>query len=117
MLEVWGILAMHLLAVASFASAMAVLVGRWAIVPTWLSSWCWATARRVGGIAAAAAGAVRVRLAMASVGATVTSLRDAIYFPGYEHARPILVLAAWAAALFGAMLVASYRRGTSPGGP
>jgi hypothetical protein len=25
-------------------------------------------------------------------------------------------LAAWAAALFGAMLVASYRRGTSPGG-
>ena len=50
-------------------------------------------------------------------GATVTSLRDAIYFPGYEHARPIVVLTAWAAAFFGAMLVASYGRGTSPGGP
>jgi len=50
-------------------------------------------------------------------GATVTSVRDAIYFPGYQHARPILVLAAWATALFVAMLVASNRRGTSPGGP
>jgi hypothetical protein len=48
-------------------------------------------------------------------GATVTSLRDAIYFPGYQHARPILVLAAWAVLLFGAMLVASHRRRTSPG--
>jgi hypothetical protein len=54
---------------------------------------------------------------VASVAGTVTSLRDAIYFPGYEHARPVLVLAAFAAALFGTMLVASYRRGTSPGGP
>ena len=69
------------------------------------------------GVAAAAAGAVRIHLAVASVGATVTSVRDAIYFPGYQHARPILVLAAWATALFVAMLVASNRRGTSPGGP
>ena len=48
-------------------------------------------------------------------GATVTSLRDAIYFPSYQQPRPVLVLAAWAAALFGAMLIASHRRRTSPG--
>jgi hypothetical protein len=49
-------------------------------------------------------------------GATVTALRDAIYFPGYQHARPILVVAAWSATLFAAMVAASRRLGTSPGG-
>ena len=34
--EVWGVLALHILTVASFASAMTVLLGRWAILPTWL---------------------------------------------------------------------------------
>ncbi len=34
--EEWGTLALHLLAVASFASLMVVLIGRWAILPTWL---------------------------------------------------------------------------------
>jgi hypothetical protein len=46
----------------------------------------------------------------------VISLRDAIYFPGYQHARPVLVLAAWAVTLFAAMLAASHRLRTSPGG-
>jgi len=35
-LESWGILALQLLAVASFTSLMAVLIGRWAILPTFL---------------------------------------------------------------------------------
>ena len=35
-LESWGILALQLAAVASFASLMAVLIGPWAILPTWL---------------------------------------------------------------------------------
>jgi hypothetical protein len=35
-LESWGILALQLLAVASFTSLMLVLISRWAIVPTWL---------------------------------------------------------------------------------
>jgi hypothetical protein len=34
--EQWAILALHLLAVASFSSLMAVVIGRWAILPTWL---------------------------------------------------------------------------------
>ncbi|HEV7885439.1 MAG TPA: hypothetical protein VGO81_17835, partial [Solirubrobacteraceae bacterium] len=49
-------------------------------------------------------------------GATVTALRDAIYFPDHQDARPILVLATWAATLFAAMLIVSHRRRTSPGG-
>jgi hypothetical protein len=47
----------------------------------------------------------------------VTSLREAVYFPSYQHARPIAVLATWTTVLFLAMLVVSRRLGTSPGDP
>ena len=98
----WGLLALHVLAVASFASMMTVWIGRWAILPTW------AVLRRARqqrlrrrGLAAAPG---RRPFAFVSQwlpsGATVTSLRDAIYFPSYEHERPIVVLMAWAAGLF-----------------
>jgi hypothetical protein len=43
-------------------------------------------------------------------GATVTALRDAVYFRDFQHARPIAVLAAWAAVLFVAWLLISHRR-------
>jgi len=42
-------------------------------------------------------------------GATVTALRNAVYFNDYQQARPILVLAAWSAVLFVGMIVASRR--------
>ena len=37
-LESWGILALQLAAVASFASLMVMLIGPWAILPTWLQA-------------------------------------------------------------------------------
>jgi hypothetical protein len=36
LVESWGVVALQLAAVASFASLMAVLLGRWAILPTFL---------------------------------------------------------------------------------
>jgi hypothetical protein len=115
--QVWGILAMHILAVAAFTSLMTVLIGPWAIVPTWLFFVVLGNSSSGGAVSPPLLPAPFAFVSQwLPSGATVTSLRDAIYFPGDEHARPILVLAAWAAALFGAMLVASYRRGTSPGG-
>jgi len=36
--EEWAILAVHVLTVSSFASLLALLIGPWAIVPSWLSS-------------------------------------------------------------------------------
>jgi hypothetical protein len=42
-------------------------------------------------------------------GATVTALRDAVYFNDYQHVRPIAVLLVWAAALFAAWLVVARR--------
>jgi hypothetical protein len=40
----------------------------------------------------------------------VTSLRDAIYFPDFQHVRPILVLATWTVVLFTATQIVSRRR-------
>jgi uncharacterized phage infection (PIP) family protein YhgE len=47
-------------------------------------------------------------------GATVTSLRNAVYFPTWQHIQPIAVLATWAVLLFAAMAVVSHRLGKSP---
>jgi hypothetical protein len=117
-LEVWGILAVHILAVASFASAMSVLIGPWAIIPTWLLFVVLGNSSSGGAVSPALLPAAFAFISQwLPSGATVTSLRDAIYFPHYQYARPILVLAVWAAALFTAMVVASRRRGTSPGAP
>jgi hypothetical protein len=114
--ETWGILALHILAVASFASLMAVLIGRWAIVPVWLFFVVLGNSSSGGAVAPPLLPAPFAFISQSlPSGATVTSLRDAIYFPGYQHARPLLVLAAWAGVLFVAMLAVSHRRRTSPG--
>ena len=50
-----------------------------------------------------------------SISATVTALRDAVYFPAHQDPRAIAMLAIWATALFAAMIAVSYHRGASPG--
>jgi hypothetical protein len=117
-LESWGILALQLVAVASFASLMSVLVGRWAIVPIWLFFVILGNASSGGAVAPPL---LPPPFAFVSQwlpsGATVTAIRNAVYFPDEQHARPILVLATWATALFAAMLIVSHVRRTSPGSP
>jgi hypothetical protein len=114
--ETWGILTLHILAVASFASVMTVLVGRWAMLPVWLFFVILGNSSSGGAVSPPLLpdGFAFVSQWLPS-GATVTALRDGIYFSGYQHARPILVLAAWATVLFVAMLAVSHRRRTSPG--
>jgi hypothetical protein len=115
-LGVWGILAMHILAVASFASVMTVLIGRWAMIPTWLFFVVLGNSSSGGAVSPPLLPAPFAAISQwLPSGATVTSLRDAIYFPGDQHTRPILVLSAWAAALFAVMVAESHRRRTSPG--
>jgi hypothetical protein len=115
-LESWGILALHLLAVASFTSLMSVLLGRWAILPTWLFFVVLGNSSSGGAVSPPLLpqplGFVSQWLPS---GATVTALRDAVYFGPYQHARPIAVLATWAAGLFAAMVVVSHQRRASPG--
>ncbi|MCW2631530.1 MAG: hypothetical protein JWR88_492 [Pseudonocardia sp.] len=116
--ESWGILALDLLAVASFTSLMAVVMGRWAILSTWLFFVVLGNSSSGGAVAPPL---LPPAFAFVSQwlpsGATVTALRDAVYFPTYQHPRPILVLAAWATALLVAMVVVSRRLRRSPGDP
>jgi hypothetical protein len=110
-LESWGILALQLLAVMSFARLMGVLVGRWAILPTWLFFVVLGNSSSGGAVAPPL---LPRPFAFVSQwlpsGATVTALRNAVYFHAYQHAQPIAVLATWAAVLFAAMVVVSRRR-------
>jgi hypothetical protein len=117
-LESWGILALHLLAVASFTSLMTVLVGRWAILPSWLFFVVLGNSSSGGAVAPPLLPAPFAFVSQwLPSGATVTALREAVYFPAYQHADPVAVLATWATGLFTAMLLISYRLGKSPGAP
>jgi hypothetical protein len=116
--EGWVILSLQLVAAASFASLMAVLVGKWAILPTWLFFVVLGNSSSGGAIAPPL---LPPGLAFASLwlpsGATVTALRNAVYFPDNQHLHPIAVLAAWAIGLFLTMIAVARRRRISPGAP
>ena len=109
--ETWGILALQLLAVASFARLMTVLVGRWAILPTWLFFVVLGNSASGGAVAPPL---LPRPFAIVSQwlpsGATVTALRNAVYFHAYQQAHPLAVLAAWAVVLLAAMITAMQRR-------
>lgn len=117
MLETSGIFALQLAAVASFSSLMVVLIGRWAILPSWLFF--------VGLGNSSSAGAVAPPLLPAPFafvsqwlpsGATVTALREAIYFRAISMRARSSFSPRGRSALFAAMLVVSHRLGRSPGG-
>jgi hypothetical protein len=115
-LESWGILALHLLAVSSFASLMIVLIGRWAILPSWLFFVVLGNSSSGGAVAPPLLPAPFAFVSQwLPSGATVTALRDAVYFPSDQHARPVVVLGTWAAALLVGMVLVSRRLGRSPG--
>jgi hypothetical protein len=117
LLETWGILALQILTVASFASAAVVLAGRWAILPTWLFFVVLGNSASGGAVAAPL---LPRPFAIVSQwlpsGATVDALRNAVYFNRFQHAQPLVVLATWAVVLFAVMVAVSRRLGTSPGG-
>src|SRR4051794_20220324 len=110
-LETWGILALQLLAAASFTSLMVALIGRWAILPTWLFVIVLGNASSGGAVSPPLLPpAFAFFSEWLPAGSTVTALRDEIYFTHHQHARPIVVLATWAMLLFAAWLWVSRRR-------
>lgn len=109
--ETWGILALQLLAAASFTSLMATLIGRWAILPTWLFFVVLGNASSGGAVSPPLLPPVFAFFSQwLPSGSTVTALRDAIYFSHHQHTHPIAVLATWAILLFAAWLWVSHRR-------
>jgi len=109
--EEWGILAVHVLAVASFTSLMAVLLGRWAIVPSWSFFVILGNASSGGAVAPPLLPQPFAFLSQwLPSGATVSALRNAAYFQNYQLARPLVVLGVWGAGLFLAWVLLAHRR-------
>ena len=109
--EAWGILTLQVVAVASFTSLMVELIDRWAILPTWLFFTILGNSASGGAVSPPLLPAPFAFISQwLPSGATVTALRDAIYFHEHQHVRPIAVLAAWAAVLFTAWLLIAHRR-------
>jgi hypothetical protein len=113
--ELWAALAAEVAAAALFTSAMLSLIGRWAIIPTW------GLFIAIGN--AASGGAVAPPLLPAFYrfvgrflpnGATVETIRNAVYFTDHQHLEPILVEAAWITSALALLLVAARRRGRTP---
>ena len=116
-LETWGILALQIAAVASFASLASVVLGRWSILPTWLFFVVLGNSSSGGAVAPPLLPRPFAIISQwLPSGATVDALRNAIYFGNYQHVQPFVVSAAWAVALFGLMIGVSHRLGASPGG-
>ena len=108
--ETWGILALAVLAAESFAEVMSYGIGRWAVIPTFLFFAVLGNAASGGAVAPPLLPQPFAFLSQwLPTGATVTAIRNAVYFRGDQHARPILVLAAWAIVLFAAWLVVMRR--------
>jgi hypothetical protein len=113
LLATWGVLALQVAAVASFARLMTVLIGRWAILPTWLFFVVLGNSASGGAVAPPL---LPRPFAFVSQwlpsGATVTALRNAVYFPSYQQAHPLAVLATWAVVLLAGMIVVMRWRDT-----
>ncbi|HWE11286.1 MAG TPA: hypothetical protein VG325_18195 [Solirubrobacteraceae bacterium] len=115
--ELWAAIAAEISAAALFNSAMLTLIGRWAIVPTW------GLFIAIGN--AASGGAVAPPLLPVFYrfvgrflpnGATVETIRNAVYFTHHQHLEPILVEAAWIIGAFAVLMLAARIRGRTPAG-
>jgi hypothetical protein len=85
---------------------MAVLIGRWALVPTWLFFVILGNASSGGAVSPPLLPQPFAFLSnWLPSGATVTAIRDAVYFRHYQHVHPVVVLAIWALVTFTAWLV------------
>ncbi|NAZ82699.1 DUF3533 domain-containing protein [Kineococcus sp. R8] len=114
--ETWWALGLQMATASTFAGTMAVLIGPWAVLPTWTVFVLLGNTSSGGAVSP---GLLPQPFAVLHEwlpsGATVSALRAAAYFPDTERWGPRLVLLVWALACLAALLLVCRRRGTSPG--
>lgn len=114
--EAWALLTLQMVTASAFAACMALLVGRWSILPTWLLFVVLGNTSSGGAVAPALLPEpFSTPSQVLPSGAAVSALRTAAHFPDVQHVEPVAVLAAWAVATAAALVLLSRRLGRSPG--
>ena len=107
LVEKSGILALEALSASLFNSTMLALVGRWAIIPTWLLFIVLGNTSSGGAVSPPLLPPFYSFIGRwLPPGATVSALRNAVYFPDAQHAEPLVVLAAWSLAGLASLILA-----------
>jgi hypothetical protein len=94
--EIWGGLTAQIAVTALFCATMLTLIGRWAIIPTWLVFVVLGNASSGGTVAPVLLPPVYAFIGrFLPTGATVNIIHDAVYFRDTQHLEPFIVQAAW----------------------
>jgi hypothetical protein len=113
--EVTLILGAQTAITALFNSAMVVLAGRWALLPTWALFIILGNPSSGGAVAAPLLPPFFAAIGRwLPNGATVSALNTAVHLPAHQHPGPFLVLTGWLLATGTLLVVAVRVRGRSP---
>src|SRR5436305_14399473 len=106
--EISGALAAEIATAALFNATMLTLFGRWAIIPTWGLFVAIGNASSGGAVAPPLLPAFYGFIGrFLPSGATVDTIRNAVYFRGAQHLKPILVDGIWLAAAISGLVHAA----------
>jgi hypothetical protein len=113
--ELWAALSAEMAVSALFSSAMLVLAGRWAMIPTWLLFVALGNASSGGAVAPPLLPAFYAFFSrVLPPGVTVEIVRTAVYFRHAQHPAPFIVQGAWLACSLAALLFFARRWHRSP---
>ncbi|MGV9210265.1 ABC transporter permease [Micromonospora sp. RB23] len=104
----WGTLAAQIAVTGLFGTLMLILIGRWAVVPTWLIFIAIGNAASGGAVATALL--PQPYRAISDIhpnGCVVALLQTTSYFPEAVGVRPVVVEAAWLVGLLGLVLLSA----------
>ena len=113
--ELWLALAAEVAVAALFCSTMLVLVGRWAIIPTWTLFVILGNTSSGGAVAQPLLPPFYAFVGrFLPPGATVSIVRTAVYFRRDQHLEPFIVQAVWLVGTLAALLISARRLGRGP---
>ena len=113
--ELWLALAAEVAVAALFRSTMLVLVGRWAIIPTWTLFVILGNTSSGGAVAQPLLPPFYAFIGrFLPPGATVSIVRTAVYFRRDQHLEPFIVQAVWLVGTLAALLISARRLGRGP---
>jgi len=113
--ELWLALAAEVAVATLFCSTMLVLVGRWAIIPTWTLFVILGNTSSGGAVAQPLLPPFYAFIGrFLPPGATVSIVRTAVYFRRDQHLEPFIVQAVWLVGTLAALLISARRLGRGP---